>query len=73
MLQVEAERTLAKSGIVSGISAKKNELEAKQLIKRIELEESKLDKLTQMQKESLSIQDDLIAQAQDEFDVAKLS
>ncbi|MBB1397862.1 efflux RND transporter periplasmic adaptor subunit [Pseudoalteromonas sp. SG44-8] len=72
MLQVEAERTLAKSGIVSGISAKKNELEAKQLSKRINLEESKLDKLAQMQKESLSIQDDLIAQAQDEFDVAKL-
>ncbi|ATG79119.1 MULTISPECIES: efflux RND transporter periplasmic adaptor subunit [Pseudoalteromonas] len=72
MLQVEAERTLAKSGIVSGISAKKNELEAKQLLKRIYLEESKLDKLTLMQKEALSIQDDLISQAQDEFDVAKL-
>ena len=30
MLQVEAERTLAKSGIVSGISARKNELKANQ-------------------------------------------
>ncbi|WP_405128318.1 efflux RND transporter periplasmic adaptor subunit [Pseudoalteromonas sp. PB2-1] len=72
MLQVEAERSLAKSGIVSGISAKKNELEAKQLLKRISLEESKLDKLTEMQKEALSIQDDLISQAEDEFNVAKL-
>ena len=70
--ELKAQSTLAKSGIVSGISAKKNELEAKQLSKRINLEESKLDKLAQMQKESLSIQDDLIAQAQDEFDVAKL-
>lgn len=72
MLQVEAERSLAKSGIVSGISAKKNELEAKQLLKRIGLEESKLDKLTEMQKEALSIQDDLISQAEDEFNVARL-
>jgi HlyD family secretion protein len=72
MLQVEAERTLAKSGIVSGISAKKNELKAIQLLKRINLEESKLDKLIVIQTEALSIQDDLIAQAQDDFDVAKL-
>ncbi|CCQ09180.1 Efflux transporter, RND family, MFP subunit [Pseudoalteromonas luteoviolacea B = ATCC 29581] len=71
MLQVDAERFLAKSGIVSGISAKKNELEAKQLAKNIELEESKLDKLKSMQLDALSIQDDLIAQAQGEFDVAK--
>ncbi|WP_462170671.1 efflux RND transporter periplasmic adaptor subunit [Pseudoalteromonas xiamenensis] len=71
MLQVDAERSLAKSGIVSGISAKKNELEAKQLAKNIELEESKLDKLKSMQLDALSIQDDLIAQAQGEFDVAK--
>jgi HlyD family secretion protein len=72
MLQVEAERTLAKSGIISGISAKKNELKAIQLLKRINLEESKLDKLIVIQTEALSIQDDLIAQAQDDFDVTKL-
>jgi len=72
MLQVQAERSLAKSGIVSGISAKTNELEAKQLQKRIALEQAKLDKLKVMQAEAISIQDDLIIQAQDEFDVAKL-
>ncbi len=71
MLQVDAERTLAKSGIVSGISAKKNELKAKQLQKRVLLEKSKLAKLTAMQQEALAIQDDLIAQAQAEFDVTK--
>ncbi|SFC48508.1 efflux RND transporter periplasmic adaptor subunit [Pseudoalteromonas denitrificans] len=71
MLQVEAERTLAKSGIVSGISAKRNELRAKQLIKRVKLEKNKLVKLTAVHKEALSIQDDLIAQSQEEFDVAK--
>ena len=71
MLQVEAERALAKSGIVSGIAAKKNELKAKQLQKRIFLEKSKITKLIVMQKESLAIQDDLIAQAQEEFDVRK--
>jgi len=71
MLQVDAERTLAKSGIVSGISAKKNELKAKQLQKRVVLEKSKLGKLTAMQNEALAIQDDLIAQAQTEFDVTK--
>jgi HlyD family secretion protein len=71
MLQVDAERTLAKSGIVSGISAKKNELKAKQLQKRVLLEKSKLAKLTAMQQEALAIQDDLIAQAQEEFEVTK--
>lgn len=71
MLQVEAERTLAISGIVSGISAKKNELKAKQLQKRVVLEKSKITKLLDMQKEALAIQDDFIAQAQEEFDVTK--
>lgn len=71
MLQVEAERTLAKSGIVAGIAAKKNELQAKHLFKRISLEKSKILKLVAMQKESLAIQDDFIAQAQEEFDVTK--
>jgi len=70
-LQVDAERTLAKSGIVSGIAAKKNQLKANQLQKRVELEQSKIAKLATMQQESLAIQDDLIAQAQDEFDVVK--
>ncbi|MGS0825371.1 efflux RND transporter periplasmic adaptor subunit [Shewanella sp. 0m-8] len=72
MLQVDAERSLAKSGIISGIHAKKNELTAKQLIKRITLEKSKRSKMIAMQTEALSIQDDLIAQAQEEFDVATL-
>ena len=71
MLQVEAERSLAKSGIVSGINAKKNELKAKQLINRVQLEESKMNKLVMMQKEAISIQDDLITQSTEEFNVAK--
>lgn len=72
MLQVEAERTLAKSGIVSGINAKKNELKAKQLVNRVQLEKSKIAKLVSMQNEAISIQDDLIAQSSEEFEVAKL-
>ena len=71
VLQVEAERTLAKSGVVSGISARKNELKARQLSKRVKLEKSKLAKLTAMQNEALAIQDDLIAQAQEEYNVTK--
>ncbi|MBU2971599.1 HlyD family efflux transporter periplasmic adaptor subunit [Pseudoalteromonas sp. C2R02] len=72
MLQVEAERTLAKSGIVSGINAKKNELKAKQLVNRVQLEKSKIAKLVTMQNEAISIQEDLIAQSSEEFEVAKL-
>ncbi len=72
MLQVDAERTLAQSGIISGIHAKKNELKAKQLFKRVKLEKSKQSKLLAMQSEALSIQDDLISQALEEFDVASL-
>lgn len=71
MLQVEAERSLAKTGIISGISAKKNELKAKQLMQRVALEKNKLSKLVSMQKEALAIEDDLIAQSQEEFNVAK--
>ncbi|WP_282167717.1 efflux RND transporter periplasmic adaptor subunit [Shewanella japonica] len=72
MLQVDAERSLANSGIISGIHAKKNELTAKQLTKRVALEKSKQNKMIAMQAEALSIQDDLIAQTQEEFDVATL-
>lgn len=72
MLQVEAERSLAKSGIISGIHAKKNELTAKQLINRVKLEKSKFSKLIAMQNEALSIQDDFIAQSQAEFDVTTM-
>ncbi len=71
MLQVDAERTLAKSGIVSGIKAKRNELRAKQLNKKVKLERNKLDKIVAVHTEALLIQDDLISQAKDEFDVAK--
>ncbi len=71
MLQVEAERALAKSGIISGIRAKKNELAAKQLFNRVRLETFKTKKLIAMQAEAIAIQDDLIAQARDDFNVAK--
>jgi len=72
MLQVDAERALAKSGIVSGINAKRNELRAKQLNNKVELERNKIDKIVAVHSEALLIQDDLISQARDEFDVAKL-
>jgi HlyD family secretion protein len=72
MLQVEAERSLAKSGIITGITAKQNELKAKQLRQRVLLEKNKLSKLVSMQKEALAIEDDLITQSLDEFNVAKL-
>jgi len=71
MLQVDAERALAKSGIVSGINAKRNELRAKQLNKKVKLERNKLDKIIAVHAEALLIQNDLISQARDEFDVAK--
>jgi HlyD family secretion protein len=71
MLQVEAERSLAESGIISGISAKKNELKAKQLSNKVKLEKVKLNKLLALHTEALAIQDDLISQSQEEFDVAK--
>jgi len=72
MLQVDAERALAKSGIVSGINAKRNELRAKQLNKKVKLERNKLEKIVAVHTEALLIQDDLISQARGEFDVAKL-
>ncbi|GAA0812053.1 hypothetical protein GCM10009111_05460 [Colwellia asteriadis] len=71
MLQVDAERTLAKSGIISGIHAKRNELHAKQLNKQVQLEKHKLAKIADVHREALLIQDDLINQAQEEFEVAK--
>ncbi len=71
MLQVDAERALAKSGIVAGMKAKRNELRAKQLVKQVGLEKIKLEKIAAVHTESLLIQDDFIAQAQEEFDVAK--
>jgi len=71
MLQVDAERTLAQSGIISGIKAKRNELRAKQLGKQVKLEKYKLEKIAAVHTEALLIQDDLINQAQEEFDVAK--
>jgi len=71
MLQVDAERTLAKSGIIPGINAKRNELRAKQLSKQVKLEKHKLEKIIAVHTESLLIQDDLITQAREEFDVAK--
>jgi len=70
MLQVDAERTLAKSGIVAGVNAKRNELRAKQLIKQVKLEQIKLKKIAAVHREALLIQDDLISQSKDEFDVA---
>jgi HlyD family secretion protein len=71
MLQVDAERTLAKSGIISGINAKRNELRAKQLNKQVTLEKYKIEKITDVHTEALLIQDDLINQAREEFEVAK--
>lgn len=71
MLQVDAERTLAKSGIISGINAKRNELRAKHLTKQVKLEKYKLEKISAVHREALLIQDDLISQAREEFEVAK--
>lgn len=71
MLQVNAERTLVESGVVSAIGAKRNQLKAKQLMDRAALEKIKLAKLVAVHKESLLIQDDLIMQAFEEFEVAK--
>lgn len=71
MLQVDAERALAKSGIISSINAKRNELIAKQVSKQVKLELIKLQKINAVHREALSIQDDLIAQAKEEYEVAK--
>ncbi|GAA4898189.1 efflux RND transporter periplasmic adaptor subunit [Ferrimonas pelagia] len=71
-LQTEAEQSLVESGVIAAIHARRNQLQARQLAKRVELERSKRDKLMEVHTESLSIQDDLIAQAQDEFEQVKL-
>jgi HlyD family secretion protein len=71
LLQVRAERTLAKSGIVSGVNARRNELRASQLVKQVELEQVKLEKIAAVHREGLLIQDDFINQAQDELNVVK--
>jgi len=71
MLQVDAERALAKSGIVSSINAKRNELRARQVSKQVKLELIKLEKIKAVHRESLLIQDDLISQAKEEYDVSK--
>ncbi|TKB55335.1 efflux RND transporter periplasmic adaptor subunit [Ferrimonas aestuarii] len=70
-LQMEAERSLVESGVISGISAKRNQLKAAQLRQRVELEKAKLQKLQQVHQETLSIQDELIAQAEDNYQQVK--
>lgn len=71
-LQMEAERSLVNSGVISQISAKRNQLKAEQLKQRVKLEKAKLHKLKQVHQETLSIQDELIAQAEDNYQRIKL-
>ncbi|MCL1124662.1 efflux RND transporter periplasmic adaptor subunit [Shewanella surugensis] len=70
-LQAEAEAPLAKLGVISAVEAKKGRLQAKQLQQKLVFELQKLDKLKQAHKEYLSIQDEVILQAQASFNNAK--
>ncbi|WP_298771078.1 efflux RND transporter periplasmic adaptor subunit [uncultured Shewanella sp.] len=70
-LQAEAEAPLAKIGIISAVEAKKGRLQAKQLQQKLAFELQKFDKLKQAHTEYLSIQDEVILQAQADFNNAK--
>lgn len=70
-LKVEAQAPLIKVGIISGMEGKRIELEAKQLNERVALEQQRFEKLQEVHKEQLLIQDDAIAQAQSKFEDAK--
>ena len=70
-LQVDAQASLVKSGIVSGMDAKRSKLKAQQLNERLALERKRLIKLQEVHTEHLLIQDDAIEQAKAKFDAAK--
>lgn len=70
-LQVEAQRPLMEQGIVSVLDFKRASLEASQLVKRENLEQTKLTKLLQVHKEHLQIFDEEISQTKARFDRAK--
>ncbi|WP_299003161.1 efflux RND transporter periplasmic adaptor subunit [uncultured Shewanella sp.] len=70
-LQAEAEAPLAEIGIISVVEAKKGRLNAKQLQEKLAFELQKFEKLKQAHQEYLSIQDEIILQAQADFNNAK--
>lgn len=70
-LQVEAQSSLVESGVVSGMDAKRSKLKEKQLKEQLALENKRLIKLQEVHKEYLTIQDDIIAQMEVQFDAAK--
>jgi len=70
-LQVEAQEPLLASGVISVMEAKRIKLEASQLNERLNLEKRRFDKLIEVHREQLSIQDDAIAQSQVKFNSVK--
>ena len=71
-LQVEAETTLAKSGVVSKMEFKRSQVKAKQLKNRIILLKTQLEKLADVHTQQLTLMDDAIAQARSDFATVKL-
>lgn len=69
-LQVEAERPLAKEGIISVMDHRRSKLKANQLKARLALEQEKLARLKEVHTEALLIQDEAIKQAQTALDNA---
>lgn len=70
LLQVDAQTSLAVSGVISGMELRKNELNAKQLKERYGLEQQKLQKLLQVHTEQLQLQDEAILQMEAELNAA---
>jgi len=71
LLQVDAQASLAVSGVISGIEVRKNELNAKQLQERYGLAQQKLQKLLQVHTEQLQLQDEAILQVEAELQTAQ--
>lgn len=70
-LQVEAQLPLVEKGIVSVLDFKRSKVKAEQLVKREALEQSKLEKLTQVHTEQIQILDEEITQASAKFERSK--
>lgn len=68
-LKVEAEQKLVAKGIVSELTFKRSQLDHRQLSRRIDIEGSRLNQLRQVHIKELDIQQDKIAQQQEQLAV----
>ncbi|WP_299003218.1 HlyD family efflux transporter periplasmic adaptor subunit [uncultured Shewanella sp.] len=71
-LQVEAETTLAKAGIVSAMEFKRSQVKSRQLKNRENLLQQQITKLTHVHEQQLKLLDDAINQARSDFESIQL-